>query len=168
VAPGCRWEALHRFRASHKLAYTQGPGIMASQNFGDQNPGPAGAGAALQCGQLQPPDHRLVLPDGPHRQPRNARGFAYWSRLEDWVGRDGIFVGINDCSDEVNSYTRFFTRIEPLGKFPRRPGRGPRRQVSPLSLRPSGYSFPLPVILPRQLTVRHHRPWTGEASDRPG
>ena len=48
---------------------------------------------------------------------RDSRGFTYWSRPEDWIGHDGIFVGIDDCSAEVDSFTPFFTRIEPLGDY---------------------------------------------------
>jgi hypothetical protein len=47
----------------------------------------------------------------------HAQNFAYWSRPGRWVGHDGIFVGINDCSAELTYYARFFTRVEPLGKF---------------------------------------------------
>lgn len=49
---------------------------------------------------------------------RHAQHFAYWSRPGDWVGRDGIFVGINDCSAELADFARFFDRVEPLGAFP--------------------------------------------------
>ena len=49
---------------------------------------------------------------------RDARGFAYWSRPEAWVGRDGIFVGIDRRSAEPACFDRWFDRIEPLGEFP--------------------------------------------------
>jgi hypothetical protein len=49
---------------------------------------------------------------------RHAQGFASWSRPEDWVGRDGFFVGINDCSPEVGDFARYFARFESLGAFP--------------------------------------------------
>jgi 4-amino-4-deoxy-L-arabinose transferase-like glycosyltransferase len=49
---------------------------------------------------------------------RDARSFAFWSRPEDWVGRDGIFVGLNDCMGEAAIFARWFTRVEPLGEFP--------------------------------------------------
>jgi hypothetical protein len=45
----------------------------------------------------------------------HAQNFAYWSRPEQWVGHDGIFVGINDCASEVDYYKRYFTKIEPMG-----------------------------------------------------
>jgi len=48
---------------------------------------------------------------------RDSRSFTYWSRPEDWVGRDGIFVGSKDGPNPVNAYARFFDRIEPLGAF---------------------------------------------------
>ena len=33
----------------------------------------------------------------PATTARHAQNFAYWSDPRDWVGRDGIFVGVNDC-----------------------------------------------------------------------
>jgi Dolichyl-phosphate-mannose-protein mannosyltransferase len=48
---------------------------------------------------------------------RDARSFAYWSRPEDWVGRDGIFVTQNDYAHGAEVLANFFDRIEPLGDF---------------------------------------------------
>lgn len=50
--------------------------------------------------------------------PRDARSFSFWSRPEDFVGRDGILVSIGDRSTEPGMYDRFFSDIEPLGEFP--------------------------------------------------
>ncbi|CAN5805765.1 hypothetical protein BH23PLA1_BH23PLA1_22770 [soil metagenome] len=47
----------------------------------------------------------------------DARGFAYWSRPEDWIGRDGILIAIDDRSAEPDCFERWFDRIEPLGQF---------------------------------------------------
>ncbi len=46
-----------------------------------------------------------------------AQNFAYWSRPEDWVGRDGSFVGINNCKDEIGDFGRYFDRVESLGEY---------------------------------------------------
>jgi hypothetical protein len=59
----------------------------------------------------------------------HAQNFAYWSRPEQWVGHDGIFVGINDCESEVEYFERFFTKIEPLGECVIRRGGVPIRTV---------------------------------------
>jgi hypothetical protein len=48
----------------------------------------------------------------------HAQNFAYWSNARDWVGRDGIYVGINDCETVVGDLSRWFRRFEPLGDVP--------------------------------------------------
>jgi 4-amino-4-deoxy-L-arabinose transferase-like glycosyltransferase len=50
--------------------------------------------------------------------PRDARGFAYWSRPEQWVGQDGILVALDDRSIEPGCYDRWFARIELIEEFP--------------------------------------------------
>lgn len=58
----------------------------------------------------------------------DARGFASWSRPEDWVGADGILVADGRRSTEPACFARYFTRIEPLGTLPiTRGGRTVRR-----------------------------------------
>ncbi|MBX6313658.1 MAG: glycosyltransferase family 39 protein [Isosphaeraceae bacterium] len=49
--------------------------------------------------------------------PRGAHHFAFWSRPEQWVGRDGILVVVNESSTEPDMFDRWFHRIEPLGAF---------------------------------------------------
>ncbi|WP_169977291.1 glycosyltransferase family 39 protein [Tautonia rosea] len=47
----------------------------------------------------------------------DARGFSGWSRPDDWVGRDGILVAIDDRSTEPQCFDRWFERIEPIASF---------------------------------------------------
>ena len=47
----------------------------------------------------------------------DARGFAFWSRPGEWVGRDGILVCLGDRSTEPGFFDRWFERIEPIGEF---------------------------------------------------
>lgn len=47
----------------------------------------------------------------------DARGFARWTRPEDWSGRDGILVAVDRRSIEPGIYERWFARIEPIGGF---------------------------------------------------
>jgi len=47
----------------------------------------------------------------------DARGFAFWSRPAEWVGRDGILVCLGDRSTEPGFFDRWFRRIEPIGEF---------------------------------------------------
>lgn len=53
---------------------------------------------------------------------RHAQNFAYWSRPEDWTGRDGLYVGVNDCAEELSDFQRYFTRVDPLGSIEIRRG----------------------------------------------
>lgn len=45
----------------------------------------------------------------------DARGFAHWSRPEQWVGQDGVLVVARVSSTEPRVFDRWFERIEPLG-----------------------------------------------------
>ena len=49
---------------------------------------------------------------------RDARSFTYWSKPQDWVGRDGIFVRVEDGLADADFFAPWFTRIEPLSAFP--------------------------------------------------
>lgn len=58
----------------------------------------------------------------------DARSFAFWSKPEEWVGRDGIFVAVNEPGEDSWRFARWFERIEPLGQFEvRRAGAGLRK-----------------------------------------
>jgi hypothetical protein len=59
----------------------------------------------------------------------DARSFAFWSRPEDWIGRDGILVAINNHVNEPGCYQRYFTRLEPIGEFDVVRAGGPVRNV---------------------------------------
>lgn len=60
---------------------------------------------------------------------RHAQGFAFWSRPEESLGRDGIFVGVNDCATEVAYFARWFRRVDSLGEFPVLRGGRPIRRI---------------------------------------
>lgn len=47
-----------------------------------------------------------------HLEPR---GYSFWSRPDDWVGRDGIFVESVRPPVGRSNYARFFARYEPIG-----------------------------------------------------
>ncbi|GAC1473355.1 MAG: hypothetical protein NVSMB9_21840 [Isosphaeraceae bacterium] len=47
----------------------------------------------------------------------DARGFAFWSRPEEWVGHDGIYVLVNGQAKDSDRYNPWFTKVEPLGGF---------------------------------------------------
>jgi 4-amino-4-deoxy-L-arabinose transferase-like glycosyltransferase len=47
-----------------------------------------------------------------HLEPRS---YSFWSRPEDWVGRDGIFIESVRVSGALSHYKPFFTRYESIG-----------------------------------------------------
>lgn len=59
----------------------------------------------------------------------HAQNFAFWSRPEDWVGRNGLFVGIGDDSLDMEYVRIFFEKFEDLGDFQVRRGGIPIRHV---------------------------------------
>jgi hypothetical protein len=44
-----------------------------------------------------------------------ARSYSFWSRPEDWVGRDGIFIESVRVPGVVANYNPFFARYESIG-----------------------------------------------------
>jgi Dolichyl-phosphate-mannose-protein mannosyltransferase len=44
-----------------------------------------------------------------------ARSYSFWSRPEEWVGRDGIFVETVRVPGALAHYDQFFARYEPIG-----------------------------------------------------
>lgn len=49
---------------------------------------------------------------------RDSRSYTFWSRPEDWVGRDGIFVRLEDGLAPPSYYEPWFDRVELLDSFP--------------------------------------------------
>jgi hypothetical protein len=49
---------------------------------------------------------------------RDARSFTFWSRPDDWVGRDGVFVRVADGLAWGSYYAPWFRSVEPLATFP--------------------------------------------------
>ncbi len=47
----------------------------------------------------------------------DARGFAFWSRPDAWLGRDGVLVALNDNPVEPDCYDSWFSKITPIGSF---------------------------------------------------
>jgi 4-amino-4-deoxy-L-arabinose transferase-like glycosyltransferase len=58
----------------------------------------------------------------------DARGFAYWSKPQDWVGKDGLLV----CTEDLPNLERFkpyFEHVELLASFSMTRGRKPFRPI---------------------------------------
>ena len=49
---------------------------------------------------------------------RDARSFTFWSKPQDWVGRDGIFVSVADGLISADHYAPWFRSIELIEEFP--------------------------------------------------
>ena len=46
------------------------------------------------------------------------RGFAFWSRPEDWIGRDGVLVLVGNEPAAIARYFRqWFSQVEPASEF---------------------------------------------------
>ena len=43
------------------------------------------------------------------------RSYSFWSRPEEWLGRDGIFIESVRAKGALSNYSPFFTRYEPIG-----------------------------------------------------
>jgi 4-amino-4-deoxy-L-arabinose transferase-like glycosyltransferase len=48
----------------------------------------------------------------------DARGFAYWTRPEDWVGHDGLFVCVGERPYDPAAYGRYFKSVKLIAEFP--------------------------------------------------
>ena len=60
----------------------------------------------------------------------DSRGFAFWSRPEDWVGRDAVLVLVGDEPIAVARYFgRWFTHVEPATEFWVERGGKPVRRI---------------------------------------
>ncbi len=59
----------------------------------------------------------------------DARGFAHWSRPEQWIGWDGLFIEKKDGADPAAQFAPFFRKIELLATFPMTRGGRPMQAV---------------------------------------
>jgi hypothetical protein len=59
----------------------------------------------------------------------DARGFAFWSEPDEWVGRNGLLVTTSNSTLELEMMGYFFRRVEPVAEFPMTRGGTPFRTV---------------------------------------
>jgi hypothetical protein len=71
---------------------------------------------------------RNRIPVACYRQG-DARGFAFWSRPEDWVGMDGILIDAEQQQDLAELYRPYFREITELPSFRMTRGGKPFRTV---------------------------------------
>ncbi len=93
----------------------------------------------------------------------DSRNFVFWSRPNDWVGRDGILVALNDRSTEPHCFDDWFTRIEPIGAFDVVRAGTPVRKVRLFHCVRQTQSFPFDNLrLPRPVDRRVASGWGAE------
>jgi hypothetical protein len=92
----------------------------------------------------------------------DARGFAFWSRPEDWVGHNGVLVLVGTDPEVIAKYFgRWFTRVEPAADFEvRRQGKPVRRiRVYRCSQQRVAFPFALDRGHPMWKTAFPGPPW---------
>jgi hypothetical protein len=93
------------------------------------------------------------------------RGFAFWSRPEDWGGRDGVLVLVGDEPVVVAHYfARWFKEVGPASEFWVERGGKPVRRIRLYRCRQQHTAFPFGFEQADRL-VRNPRPH-GETAGR--
>jgi 4-amino-4-deoxy-L-arabinose transferase-like glycosyltransferase len=59
----------------------------------------------------------------------DARGFAFWTRPEEWVGMNGLLISTDDNPTDPGQFERYFDRIELAAEFSMTRGGKPFRKV---------------------------------------
>jgi hypothetical protein len=77
----------------------------------------------------------------------HARGFAFWSRPEDWLGKDGLFITLDNKQWEPGEFEPYFQHIELLAEFPMTRAGTPFRNVR--VFRCTNQKMPYPFNVPR-------------------
>lgn len=83
-------------------------------------------------------------------QVGDARGFAFWSKPDDWVGRDGVLVALDDHPWEPQHFDEYFESIEPVDEFwmtrNGQPVRPVRLFLCRNQIKPFPFTYPLPRL----------------------
>jgi 4-amino-4-deoxy-L-arabinose transferase-like glycosyltransferase len=74
--------------------------------------------------------------------PGDARGFAFWSRPDEWVGWDGYLVTTETTDWEAQMVAPYFTRVKKVAEFPMTRGGAPFRTVKVWKCVKQKYPFP--------------------------
>ncbi|OJW18687.1 MAG: hypothetical protein BGO49_23470 [Planctomycetales bacterium 71-10] len=72
----------------------------------------------------------------------DARGFAFWSEPEDWLGRDGVLVMINEDYTPFNFYEHWFCGFQALDDFEVTRAGKPIRRVRIYRMNDQAIAFP--------------------------
>src|SRR5207249_2284245 len=80
------------------------------------------------------------------------RGFAFWSRPEDWVGRDGVLVLFgNEAEAVARIFSRWFAQVEPVSDFWVERGGKPVRRVRLYRCVQQRHPFPFGLDRPERI-----------------
>jgi len=74
--------------------------------------------------------------------PGDARGFAFWSKPEAWLGWNGIYVTTSDNPIEIKILDVFFRSVDLVDEFPMTRGGNPFRTIRVYRCVDQRYSFP--------------------------
>ncbi len=72
----------------------------------------------------------------------DARGFAFWSEPDDWLGRDGVLVVVNDANVPFSFHERWFRGFEALDDFEVERAGKPIRRVRIYRMNDQVVAFP--------------------------
>ncbi len=90
------------------------------------------------------------------------RGFAFWSRPEEWIGRDGILVVVGEIESWPRYFGRWFSSVEPVSDFWVERNGKPVRRVQLYRCRAQRKAFPFATDRAEQLAEKagsmHERP----------
>jgi hypothetical protein len=67
---------------------------------------------SAQLAYAMGPDHPVLCYNAD-----DPRGFAFWSRPEEWIGRDGILVVVGEPDAQPRFFGRWFTTVVPITDF---------------------------------------------------
>ena len=82
----------------------------------------------------------------------DARGFAFWSKPEEWVGKNGILISVDDNPCIPGDFVRYFKHIEPVASFPMTRGGNPFRNVRVFRCTNQVEPFPFAYTKPPMMT----------------
>ena len=75
----------------------------------------------------------------------DARGFAFWSRPEDWLGHDGVLIDAEERPLLIDEYKPYFREVRPLPSIQMTRGGRPFRTIQAFlcieQLRPYPYTY---------------------------
>lgn len=86
--------------------------------------------------------------------PYDARGFAYWSKRDEWVGRDAILVTIDDMETDPRHFRRWFDSVEPIDKVVIERGGEPVRSFGIFLCRRQRGPYPFANLTPAEIKRR--------------